>query len=820
ARAGAGPAPPEPAAGTTAGAAQPWKLRVESFTVDGVALNYSDASRATPITIAAGSTRVSLAATAEAGGADLKLVAENIEVGLQGLALSETAGTPLLAVDSVSLQGGRLDLAEHDVRVQRLAIGGGNIQVVRRADGTIRQVVALQPGEEGKIRRELREAREAAKAAGRPWSFALDQLELSGFAIGYADEITKPPIQYDLEGVNVVVKDIRNDGKTPLAYDVQLKLRQGGSVNVAGTASQAGDAAEAQVKLAGVALKPLASLVSKFATLKLESGEVSCATRIAYQAKQGGPSLKASGTASVDKLLLKEAESGERLLAWKTLAANGVDFSLGPDRLAIKEVRLVEPGAKIVIFEDKSVNLAKAFKGSGAPAAAAPPPKAPAATSKGPAATPKAPAATPAPEKLFPVTVERVQMEKGVVDFADLSLVLPFATQIQDFKGAATGLSSNPASRTSLKFEGQVGEFGQANVDGSLAPFDPKGFTDITVVFRNVAMTPFTPYSATFAGRKIASGKLDLDLQYKIENSNLLGDNKVVLREFTLGEKVESPNAMNLPLDLAIALLTDSEGKIDVAVPVRGNVDSPEFSYGQVIWQAIVNVLTKIVTAPFRALGALFGGDTESVDAVLFEPGRAELAPPEREKLKKVAEVLGKRPQLKLTAHGAYDAAVDGKAIKDRNLRLALAQKLGHQVAAGEDPGPVAYDNAKTQRALEEIAAERGGKNAVDEFQAGYEKSTGKKAKRVNPVLALIGQASEDREFYRALFAHLVETAPKPDAEIQALAERRAAAIVQELTTKAGLDAARATAGKAEPAEAKDKSVPAKLELGVMAGGA
>ncbi|HEX9179590.1 MAG TPA: DUF748 domain-containing protein, partial [Burkholderiales bacterium] len=813
ARAEATSAAPETAAGPAASAAQPWKLRVESLTVDGVALNYSDASRATPITITAASTRVSLAATAEAGGADLKLVADNIEVVLQGLDLAEATGAPLLDLGSVSLQGGRFDLSERDLRLQRLAIGGGNIQVVRKADGTIRQVAALQAGEEGKIRRELREAREAAKAEGRPWSFTLDQLELSGVAIGYADEITTPAIQYDLEGVNVVVKDIRNDGKTPLAYEAQVNLKQGGSASVSGTVAPAGDAAEAQVKLAGISLKPLAPLVSKFAAVRLESGQLSGATRVAYQQKKGTPSLRASGAVSVGNLLLKEAASGERLLEWKSLAANGVDFSLAPDRLTIKEVRLVEPGAKIVIFEDKSVNLAKAIKDGDTPAAAPAPAKAPAAASP----PPKKPGATPAAAKPFPVTVERVRLEKGVVDFADLSLVLPFAARIEDFNGVATGLSSNPASRTSLKFEGQVGEFGQANVDGSLAPFNPKGFTDISVVFRNVAMTPLSPYSATFAGRKIATGKLNLDLQYKIENSELLGDNKVVLQDFTLGERVESPGALSLPLDLAIAILTDSEGKIDVAVPVRGNVDSPEFSYGHVIWQAIVNVITKIVTAPFRALGALFGGG-EGLEAVLFEPGRGELAPPEREKLKKVAEALAKRPQLKLTANGAFDPAMDGKAIKDRNLRLALAQKLDQKVAPGEDPGPVAYDNAKTQRALEQIADERGGKDAVDRFQAGYEKSTGKKAKRVNPVLALIGQESEDREFYRALFAHLVETAPKPDAELQALGERRATAIVQELTTKAGVDAARVAPGKVEPAEAKDKTVPVKLELGVAGG--
>ena len=163
-----------------------------------------------------------------------------------------------------------------------------------------------------------------------------------------------------------------------------------------------------------------------------------------------------------------------------------------------------------------------------------------------------------------------------------------------------------------------------------MSPFAPKEFTDIRVVFQNVKMQPFSPYSATFAGSEIASGVLDLNLGYKIQNSQLLGDNSVVLNSFTLGERVESPDAVSLPLDLAIALLSDSNGVIDLAVPVHGNLDDPEFSYGHVIWQAFFNLITKIVTSPFRALGRLFGGGDEQVDAIGFNPGSADFCLPNR----------------------------------------------------------------------------------------------------------------------------------------------------------------------------------------------
>ena len=252
----------------------------------------------------------------------------------------------------------------------------------------------------------------------------------------------------------------------------------------------------------------------------------------------------------------------------------------------------------------------------------------------------------------------------------------------------------------------------------------------------------------------------------------------------------------------SIALLTDSAGKIDIAMPIRGNVDHPEFSYGHVIRQALFNLLSKIVTAPFRSLGSLFGGNSKNPDIILFEPGRSELAPPEQEKIKNLAEALAKREQLKLTVHGGFEPGLDGAAIKRSQLRRTLVQQFS------TIPGPMAFDNAKTQRALEKL-----GKDTVAAFQADYEKNSGHKVKRVNPALALLGQASEDSAFYRALFGHLVETAPLPQAELQALAEQRGLAIVQELTSRFKGDPARIRIGSAVQTEKQEEGIPAKLEL-------
>ena len=467
----------------------------------------------------------------------------------------------------------------------------------------------------------------------------------------------------------------------------------------------------------------------------------------------------------------------------------------------IGDVRVSAPSGKIAIAKDRSTNFSGLMRSSALPEA----PNTPANKSGAPAA--RAPGDAP-----FNVNVERIHVSDGELDFADQSLVLPFAAVIRDFAGSVTGLSTQQGTRAALKLEGRVDEFGQALISGTINPGEPKAFTDITVLFRNVAMSPLTPYSATFAGRRITSGKLSLDLHYKLSNSQLLGENKVLLEQFTLGERIESPTAVNLPLDLAIALLTDSSGKIDLSVPVRGNVDSPEFAYGHLVWQAIRTVITNIVTAPFRALASLFGSGADKVDAIAFAPGSAQLAPAEREKLMRVAGVLKQRPQLRLVIEGCYDPRHDGAALRTTAARRTLAERQDIKLTGTDDPAPANFDNAKTQRTIEALLEERAGKESIEKFKASHEKTIGKPVSRVNPALALIGRGSPDRQFYEAMFTQVAALQPLGNDTLQALATQRGMAAAEFLKSSAGLDASRITSKPATQVNA-DKATEITMAL-------
>jgi hypothetical protein len=786
------------------GETRPWRLAVEKLRVDDVALSFVDESRAAPVAVDIAGLSLGLSARLESAASGLTGVADNLGLTLARVAVRDGSATktPVLALERIAVEGGRVDLGARRVAASRVIVNGGGTTVVRDADGTLPLLAALRPVQPPAPVRAR--APQATAPPTKPWSVALDKLELADHRVAMTDRGVTPAVEVGLAELKATVRDVRTDGKKPWPFDASFRVVQGGRFTARGSVAPDGRAADAMLAVTRLGMTPAQPYVARTAAVVLRSGEVSTEGRLTYRAGPRGAAVTYTGTVDIDGLAVMEAAMTDPVLAWKSLHAETVRFGLGPDRLEIDEVRVTELGGRLVIFKNKTLNVAQLMK----PAASTAGP--------GPSALP-ATAAGREPAPAFPVTVRRVRLDNGSMDYADLSLVFPFATRIHGLDGVIAGLGSDANSRATVKLDGRVDEFGSVKVDGALNGRHPKVFTDLAVIFRNVPMATLSPYSATFAGRRIVAGTMDLDLEYKIDNSELLGQNKVVLQKVKLGEQVESPGAMKLPLDLALAILSDADGRIDIALPVRGNVDKPEFSYGHVIWEALVTVIKRVATAPFRALGALFGGGGEKLEAIEFEPGRDVVLPPEREKLKHVGDVLAKRPQLKLTVHGGYDAKLDGEALRALHVRQDLAQRLAVKLKPGEDPGPVAFDDVKTQRALEALLTERGGGKAVDEVVAQYQTSSGKTADRANRVLALVGRGGGDRGLYEAIYRRLVEMTPLAESELTALAQRRGEAAAHALNQGAGAAAARVQVGDTEVAGGADrKAVPTRLELGAV----
>ena len=333
------------------------------------------------------------------------------------------------------------------------------------------------------------------------------------------------------------------------------------------------------------------------------------------------------------------------------------------------------------------------------------------------------------------------------------------------------------------------------------------------MAFRNLDMTSLSPYVAKFAGYRIAAGRLALDLQYRVKDKKLVGENKIVLKQIELGEKVDSPDAIDLPLELAIAILKDADGVIDVELPVSGDLSDPQFDYGALIGKAFGNLLGGIVSAPFRALAALFGSADKPLDTIDFEPGRDVLAPPERQKLATVARALTERPALRLGVRPTFAFKEDAAALKSLALRNEILQRMGIELPAGEDPGPIDPANPRARQAIEAAFGERYAREVLDALKR---RADGGRQDEARASSSATRQSDNYAAFYQGLVDRLIAETPISDQALTQLAVRRGEAVKRELTTVGGVAAARVVLGDARQAPgANERAIALQLELEV-----
>ncbi|WP_373500937.1 DUF748 domain-containing protein [Desulfococcus sp.] len=777
------PGATKPAAGSKTQPA-PWNLTVDQITVDNFGLAFADMSRKPEARVQASTIRLSSKAMVATGPGEPRVRLENIELKIQdaGLGLVQEAGR-IVSIPAVKVSSGVFDLADRSVTVAGIEMTGGTVALIRDKAGEMNLLNLLAPQKMG----EVKEQRIEDGKAGKPWQFMARKVQIQEFRSSLTDAaISQEKPVIELAGISALLLNV--DGKSPTDFSLAMTMVQGGRMSLKGTADPAGPQVDAAIDAADLNLTPFQPYIEPFVDLEIASGRVSTQGTLRYG--EGGASARAvyAGKVQSDDLRLVEIRSRETVAGWKSLQTSAVRMELEPNQLLIDEIILLQPEGKLFISRDGSVNIVKLIKVRGNGKASA-------------GASGEAP--TPAKEA-FPIRISKIRISKGLLDFTDLSLIPPFASKIRELDGVIIGMASAKNARAQVKLEGRVDDYGQARIEGEINVFDPKGFTDIGMVFRNVEMTRLSPYSGKFAGRRIASGKISLDLKYKITDSQLMGDNKIIVDRLVLGEKVDSPDASNLPLDLAVALMQDSNGVIDIGLPVRGNLDDPKFSIGHLIGKAIANLITKIATAPFRALGALLGMKDDTLNTVAFEAGSTALPPPEREKLVKLTEALRQRPQLKVIVTGRYHPDEDGRALKDLQVRRTLAEKRGVPLSPGEDPGPVDFSNPRVQQTLKTWYVERFGAEALENMPA-RNAATG------------ADDAPDPGSLSKEMFARLVEKEPLETTTLAAVGAGRAGAVVKALTGSEGLPADRVATASPEAKTGKRDAMSAGLILAVGA---
>lgn len=380
--------------------------------------------------------------------------------------------------------------------------------------------------------------------------------------------------------------------------------------------------------------------------------------------------------ATVDKI------SGDDFLRWRALTLSGADVRLAPLNVAIDQVTLADFFGRVILDPSGHINLQDIVRtdqnagqsltaSATAHASVTSAARAPAATS------PEAKAKQPAPVK-----IGKLILQNGRVRYTDNFIQPHYTANLMNLGGSVSGLSSDRNSRARVDLHGKVND-APLLIAGTINPLKDDLSLDLKANVNGMELAPLSPYSGRYIGYDIEKGKLSFEVAYQIEQRKLTAQNRLVLDQLTFGTKVDSPKATTLPVQLAVALLRDRNGVIDVNLPIGGSLDDPDFSVGGIVAKIVFNAIEKAVTAPFALLGSLFGGG-EELSAVGFDPGSYAVTAATESKLKSLAAAMTERPGLKLEITGITDPDSDRAGLRrvalDRTLR---ALKLRGQTAKG-----------------------------------------------------------------------------------------------------------------------------------------
>lgn len=629
-------------------------------------------------------------------------------LALEQLAVKQ-GKTTLASLGKLEIAGAEVPLDARTATLERLAISQPQLAVERSADGRwmFERWLKAAPAAQGSATA----AADSAPASNTaPWKLRVADFSLQGGTVSLADNAQPRPVALDVTALGITARNLSSDGSKPEAFTLTARAAAPGKgnnkaapgkIDYQGTLALQPLATQGQLDATRLPLHALDGYLASQLSVELLRADVGYRGQVALAQSDKGVSLRLAGDAVVEDLQANstaaftpktEAQVGEELLAWKSLSLRGLAVATAPGaapRVEVKETSLVDFFARVTVNEVGRINLSDIAKtpeeARAANAASASANTPPASTAAAPAATAaasaaSAPAAVAQVNPLAPVVqFGPVSLVNGRVAFSDFFIKPNYAANLSELTGKLSAFSSQAPGGdpvlADLELRGRAEGSASLEITGKLNPLAQPLALDITGKVRDLELPPLTPYAVKYAGHGIERGKLSVDVSYKVlPSGQLTASNRLVLNQLTFGEPVEgAPNS--LPVKLAVALLADRNGVIDLDLPISGSLNDPQFRVGPVIFKIIINLIGKALTSPFSLLASAFGGG-EEMNHVPFAPGSAALTPEAQQSLDKVAKALADRPALKITVTGTASLPEERTGLQRESLQQrVLAEK-------------------------------------------------------------------------------------------------------------------------------------------------
>ncbi|MDX9676424.1 DUF748 domain-containing protein [Pseudomonas zeae] len=612
---------------------------------------------------------------------ETELQLNNVAVSIAPFAIKAPDGRPLAKLERLDVSETSVDLAKQQVVVGKIRSNKLETWAALEADGQLdwQKLFVSQPSKPAaKAAAEPANTPAAADspkaeptAPSKPWQVLLKDVQLRNYTVHLADRSAKPAVALDITPLNVDLQDFDSLNGSPFKLKLDSGVGKQGKISADGTVNLAPVNAQLNVKTQDIDLRVAQSYINPFIRLELRSGMLGSDLKVNLKSTEP-LALSVTGRAQIDQLHTLDTLKTRDFLKWQQVVVEGLNYQHG-DSLSIDKVNLFQPYVRFMINDDRTTNIDDLLIPQPADSGT------------------KSAAAKPASnEKPLGIHIGGIAINDGSANFADFSLTPNFATAVQQLNGQIGTIDSRQAKPASVDIKGKVDRYAPVTIKGAVNPFDPMASLDIATSFKRVELTTLTPYSGKFAGYRIRKGRLNLDLHYLITKGQLKAENKVVVEQLQLGEKVDSPDAVSLPLKLAIALLKDVDGKISIELPVTGDLNNPQFSVMPIVWQTLRNLIVKAAAAPFKMIGGLIsGGGSEDLGTVSFAPGSSELNKDAEAALIKLSQALKERPALRLEIEGTAAQSSDGPLLAEQRLEreyqynyYKMLQRRGDKVPA------------------------------------------------------------------------------------------------------------------------------------------
>lgn len=675
-------------------------------------------------------------------------------------------------ISRIDISGIAYNRKNNRAEVAGIDIGAGAIRVSRERDGKLSPLLLLKPTPADAA---TTPPVPAAPPTAPPLAYRVNSIAVKGLAVSFQDRMTDNEPRFSLSNIALKAGNLTGPdfAAMPLTFSATYGRRT--PVRIDGSLTPQPFHYKGTVAFSRLPIRDFEEYIPDTVNLFFAAGRVDSTMALDISLPPGGkPSGSFSGSAGVRGFHVVDTVMEEDLLKWESLQLDQINGQLEPFSLAIRQIALNGVYSRIAVRKDRTLNLQNLVR-KPEPAAATDKPehRAEAAVQhQASSGHRQSPAPEPQTQK-GPIRIDSLTIQGGTLAFSDAHLPQQFRTTFYNLGGRVSGLSSNLNSRAEVDLRGNLENRSPLQITGTVNPLRDDLFVDLTISFKDIELSPATPYSGTYLGYTIDRGKLFLDLKYHIENKNLAAENKVFIDQFTFGDAVASDKATTLPVRLGVALLKDRNGQIHLDLPVTGRTDDPKFSVWGVLWKVLQNLFVKAATSPFSLLASMMGS-SEDLSAVSFTPGSSVLSETEEKKLALLAKALSDRPGLRVEISGFIDKATDPEGYRAELLLQKMRQEK-------------ALEQAKIRR-------QGAGRQAADHVEIMPEetsrllKAVYLKEKFPKPR-NLVGMIKDlpDAEMRKLIIANTVVD----EQELQQLAAQRATAVQQYLVSRGSLDSQR-----------------------------